>query len=148
RSLRLARRNVDTVVTALALPVMIMLLFVYLFGGAIRTGSGAGYATFVVPGVLVLCAAFSSSITAVSVSADMAGEMVDRLRSMDIGGPTLLAGHVTASLVRNAASTTLVLGVALLIGFQPSAGPADWVFALAVLFAFVFAISWVAATLG
>src|SRR5215471_4409556 len=148
RSLRLARRNIDTVITALALPVIIMLLFVYLFGGAIRTGSGAGYASFVVPGVLVLCASFSSSVTAVSVSADMSGAMIDRLRSMDIGGPALLAGHVAASLVRNAASTTLVIGVALMIGFHPAASPVDWALALAMLFAFVLAISWVAAALG
>ena len=148
RSLRLARRNIDTVITALALPVIIMLLFVYLFGGASRTGSGAGYASFVVPGVLVLCASFSSSVTAVSVSADMSGAMIDRLRSMDIGGPALLAGHVAASLVRNAASTTLVIGVALMIGFHPAASPVDWALALAMLFAFVLAISWVAAALG
>ena len=146
RCLRLARRNLDTVLTSLALPVMLMLLFVYLFGGAIQTGTR--YVTYVVPGVLLLCAGFGASTTAVSVSSDMTGGIIDRFRSMDVAGAAVLAGHVAASLVRNLASTVLVFGVAFLIGFRPSAGPLDWLAAAGVLLLFILAISWLSAAVG
>src|SRR3954453_6256060 len=100
RSVRLSGRNVDALVTSLALPIMLMLLFVELFGGAIETGTA--YVTYVVPGVILLCAGFGSSSTAVAVSQDMTGGIIDRLRSMDVGGAALLAGHVAASVARNA----------------------------------------------
>ena len=146
RSLRLSRRNIDALMTSLMLPIMLMLLFVYLFGGAIHTGTA--YVTYVVPGVLLLCAGFGSSLTAVSVSNDMTGGIIDRFRSMDVGGAAVLAGHVAASAVRNAASTLLVFGVAFLIGFRPHAGPLDWLAAAAVLLAFILAISWLSAAVG
>jgi ABC-2 type transport system permease protein len=80
RCLRLSRRNVEAVLTSLMLPIMLMLLFVYLFGGAIETGT-AQYVTYVVPGLLLLCAGYGASVTAVSVSHDMTGGIVDRFRS-------------------------------------------------------------------
>ena len=122
RCVRLSMRQIDALITSLALPVLLMLMFVYLFGGAIQTGGD--YVTYVVPGVILLCAGFGSATTAVTVSQDMTGGIVDRLRSMDVGGPAVLAGHVAASVVRNAASTALVLVVALLIGFRPDASSA------------------------
>jgi ABC-2 type transport system permease protein len=146
RCLRLSRRNLDTLLTSLMLPVMLMLLFVYLFGGAIQTGTR--YVTYVVPGVLLLCAGYGASVTAVSVSQDMAGGIVDRLRSMDVGGAALLARHVAASVVRNLASTVLVIGVAFLIGFRPSAGPLGWLAAGGILLLFVLAVSWLSAAVG
>jgi ABC-2 type transport system permease protein len=146
RCLRLSRRNLDAVLTSLLLPVLLMLLFVYLFGGAIQTGGR--YVTYVVPGVLLLCAGFGASMTAVSVSNDMAGGIIDRFRSLDVAGASLLAGHVAASVVRNLASTVLVFGVAFLIGFRPSAGPLDWLAAAGVLLLFILAISWLAAAVG
>jgi len=115
RSLRMSRRNVDSLLTSLMLPVMMMLLFVYLFGGAIQTGTK--YVTYVVPGVLLLCAGFGASMTAVSVSHDMAEGIIDRFRSMDIRGTAVIAGHVVASVARNLVSTGLVLGIAFAIGF-------------------------------
>jgi ABC-2 type transport system permease protein len=146
RSLRMARRNVDVAMTSLLLPVLLMLLFVYLFGGAIETGTR--YVTYVVPGVLLLCAGFGASMTAVSVTYDMTSGVIDRFRSMDVGGAAVLAGHVTASVVRNLASTVLVFGVAFLIGFRPSAGPLDWLAAGGVLLLFILAISWLSAAVG
>jgi ABC-2 type transport system permease protein len=146
RALRLSRRNVEALTTALALPVMIMLLFVYLFGGAIHTGTA--YVSYVVPGVLVLCAGFGSALTAVRVCEDMTGGIVDRLRSMDVGGVAFLTGHVVASAVRNAVSSVLVLGVAFAIGFRPDAGPLGWLIAAGVLMAFIVAISWLSAVIG
>ncbi len=146
RCLRLSRRNPEALLTSLMLPVMLMLLFVYLFGGAIETGTR--YVTYVVPGLLLLCAGYGASITAVSVANDMRGGIVDRLRSLDVGGAAFLAGHVTASVARNAASTTLVLAVGLLIGFRPHADALEWVAAAGVLLAFVLALSWLAAVIG
>jgi ABC-2 type transport system permease protein len=147
RCLRLSRRNVEAVLTSLMLPIMLMLLFVYLFGGAIHAGTEK-YVTYVVPGLLLLCAGYGASVTAVSVCHDMAGGIVDRFRSLDVGGAAVLAGHVTASVVRNAASTVLVLGVGVLVGFRPHAGALDWLAAAALLLAFVVALSWFAAVIG
>jgi ABC-2 type transport system permease protein len=146
RGVRLSFRQVDALLTALLLPVLLMLLFVYLFGGAIDPGGN--YATYVVPGVILLCAGFGSATTAVSVSQDMTGGVVDRLRSMGVPGAAVLAGHVAASVVRNVASTLLVLAVALAIGFDPHAGPLDWLAAAGVLLAYVVALSWLAAAIG
>ena len=146
RSIRLSRRTVDALITSLMLPVMLMLMFVYLFGGAIETGGD--YVTYVVPGVILLCAGFGSATTAVGVSQDMTGGIIDRFRSMDVGGAALLAGHVAASVLRNVASTVLVLGVAVAIGFRPHAGALDWLAVAGVLLAFVLAVSWLAAVIG
>jgi ABC-2 type transport system permease protein len=146
RALRLTRRNVDTLMIALALPIMLMLLFVYLFGGAIQTGTA--YVTYVVPGVMMLCAGYGSSLTAVSVATDMTSGVMDRFRSMDVRGAAVLAGHVLASAARNMFSMLLVVAVAFLIGFRPSADALDWVLATGVLLLFVLAMSWVSAVIG
>lgn len=146
RSLRLSRRNVDALLTSLMLPIMLMLVFVYLFGGAIQTGTA--YVTYVIPGVLVLCAGFGAATTAVSVCQDMTGGIIDRFHSMDVPGAAMLTGHVIASVVRNAVSTVLVFAVAFLIGFRPNAGPLGWLAAAGVLLLFILAISWLSAAVG
>lgn len=146
RCVRLSRRDIDAVITSMMLPVMLMLVFVYFFGGAISTGTE--YVNYVAPGILVLCAAFGSAGTAVRVSQDMKGGIIDRFRSLDVGGTSILAGHVVASTVRNLFSTALVLGVGLLIGFRPSASPAGWLAAGGVLVAFLVALSWLSAAVG
>jgi ABC-2 type transport system permease protein len=146
RAIRLSSRQVDALVTSLALPVMLMLMFVYLFGGALsRHGS---YVSYVVPGVMLLCAGFTSAGTAVAVSQDMAGGMSDRLASMDVGALPMLGAQVMASIARNLVSGLLVVGVALLIGFHPAAGVTGWLGVLGVLLAFVCAVSWMAAAIG
>ncbi|MFJ9939503.1 ABC transporter permease [Streptomyces erythrochromogenes] len=146
RSLRISRRSPDALIAALMLPVMLMLIFVYFFGGAIDTGTE--YVTYVVPGAMLLCAGFGAAGTAVSVADDMRNGVIDRFRTLDIGGIPILAGHVTASVLRNLISTTLVLTVALAIGFRPQAGPDAFLAAAGLLFAYITAISWLAATLG
>ncbi|WP_245811943.1 ABC transporter permease [Actinophytocola xinjiangensis] len=146
RSVRLSVRNMDALFTALFLPVMLMLLFVYLFGGAINTGTE--YVTYVVPGVLILCAGFGSSLTAVGVSQDMNGGIMDRFRSMDIKGASVLTGHVISSMARNLLSTVLVLAVAFLIGFRPEANPLQVLGAIGILLLFVLAFSWISAAIG
>jgi ABC-2 type transport system permease protein len=146
RCVRLTRRDSDALLMALALPVMIMLLFVYLFGGAISTGTA--YVTYVVPGVLLLCVGFGASGTAVSVTRDLGGGIADRFRAMDVPIAALLNGQVVASLVRNGVATALVVVVAVLIGFRPEVDLLAWAGAAGVLGLFVLALSWVCAALG
>ena len=146
RALRLTLRNVESLITALGLPVILMLMFVYLFGGAIATGTK--YVDFVVPGVLVVCAGFGAATTAVTVAQDLTGGVMDRFRSMDVPGAALVNGQVLASVARNLLSTALVFAVAFAIGFRSPANAARWIVALAVFALFVFALSWVAAMIG
>ncbi|WP_328793301.1 MULTISPECIES: ABC transporter permease [unclassified Streptomyces] len=146
RNLRISSRRPDALIAALMLPVMLMLIFVYFFGGAIDTGTA--YVTYVVPGAMLLCAGFGAASTAVSVCEDMRDGVIDRFRSLDVGSIPILAGHVAASVVRNLVSTTLVLAVAVAIGFRPQAGPAAVLAAAGLLLTYITAISWLAAALG
>jgi ABC-2 type transport system permease protein len=146
RSARHTVRNLDALITSVLLPVMLLLMFVYLFGGAIDTGTD--YVNYVVPGIILLCAGFGSAMTAVSVSNDMTNGIVDRFRSMSVASSALLAGHVVASVARNLVSTVLVVGVAFLTGFRPTAGPLDWLAVTGLLVLFMLAISWFSAAIG
>ena len=146
RCVRRSLRDPEAFFTALMLPVVLMLLFVYVFGGAFR-GSGA-YVNYVVPGLIVLCAGFGAGTTAVAVATDMSNGIVDRFRSMPISGSLVLVGHVAASLARNLVATALVIGVGLAVGWRPAAGPAGWVAAAAMIVFFVLALSWLAAAVG
>jgi ABC-2 type transport system permease protein len=146
RALRLTLRNVDALMTAFALPVLLMLMFVYLFGGAIHTGTR--YVDYVAPGVLYVCVAFGAATTAVSVAHDLTGAIIDRFRSMDVRGEALINGHVLASLARNMLSTAVVFLVALAIGFRPHGDPANWLAAIGVIALFALALSWLAAAVG
>lgn len=146
RSLRLSRRNIDALITSMALPVMLLLIFVYFFGGAIDTGTR--YVTYVVPGVLLLCAGFGSANTAMAVTEDLKSGIIDRFRSLDIGGTPILTGHVLASAARNLLATTLVLCLAFAIGFRPSATLSGWLAATAVLLIYILALSWLSAAIG
>jgi ABC-2 type transport system permease protein len=147
RCLRLSRRELDTTMMAIVLPVLLMVMFVEFFGGAISAGT-RHYVTYVVPGVLLLCAGYGSGLTAVAVCKDMTGGIIDRLRSMDVRAAPLLAGHVVASAARNVVSCVVVVLVALLLGFRPTGSPLDCLAAAAVLLAFILAVSWLSAALG
>jgi len=150
RGLRRSVRDPEAFITALALPVILMLLFVYVFGGAFNAGVGAagGYVNYVVPGLIVLCAGFGAGTTAVAVATDMSSGIVDRFRSMPIASASVLAGHIVASLVRNLLATALVIAVGLAVGWRPVAGPLAWAGALAMIVAFILAMSWLAACFG
>jgi ABC-2 type transport system permease protein len=146
RALRLSLRNAEALITSLMLPVMLMLMFVYLIGGAIRVDTS--YATYVVPGVILVCAAFGSSTTAVVVSEDMKAGIIDRFRSLDIGGAVIVTGHVVASVARNLVATTVVMGLGLAVGFRPHASVLQWLAVAGILVLFMTAISWLAAMVG
>ncbi|MGH3424155.1 MAG: ABC transporter permease [Nocardioidaceae bacterium] len=146
RSLRHTTRNAEAMLTAVMLPVILMLMFVYVFGGAMQTGSE--YVDYVVPGLILLCAGFGAGSTAIAVATDMENGIVDRFRSMPITGSAVLTGHVTASLVRNLVATALVIGVAFCVGWRPDATPLEWLGATAMVVLFITAISWLAAAAG
>jgi len=146
RALRLSLRNVDALTTAFVLPVLLMLMFVYLFGGAIHTGTS--YVDYVVPGVLLVCVSFGASTTAVTVAHDLTGAVIDRFRSIDVRGESLISGHVVASVARNALSSALALAVAVAIGFRAHGSFESCLAAGALLILFVLALSWFAAAIG
>ncbi len=146
RSLNHARRALDTLLLGVFLPVFLLLLFVYVFGGAIAPDGR--YLTYVVPGIVLLCAGYGAAATGVPVANDMTTGAIDRFRSLPIMRSAVLLGHVTAGLIRNLLSTLLVLAVAYAMGFRPTAGPLDWLLALAVLTLFIVAMSWVSVCFG
>jgi ABC-2 type transport system permease protein len=146
RCLRLSLRDPEAFFTALILPIVLMLLFVYVFGGALQTG--VAYVDYVVPGLIVLCAGFGAGTTAVAVAADMTHGIVDRFRSMPIAGSSILSGQIVASLARNLIATGLVVAAGLAIGWRPNASLSDWVAAAAMITLFALALSWLAAAVG
>jgi ABC-2 type transport system permease protein len=146
RSLRRTTRELDTLLMSLLLPVLLMLLFVGVFGGAIS--SRGEYVDYVVPGAILLCAAYGAAQTAVGVAADHNEGIVTRLKTMPVASGTVLIGHVVASLARNGIATLAVIGVALLLGFTPNAGLGGWLLALALLAWFVLAVTWLAVAVG
>jgi ABC-2 type transport system permease protein len=150
RCVRRSLRDPEAFFTALMLPVVLMLLFVYVFGGAMNTGGphAGGYANYVVPGLIVLCAGFGAGTTSVAVATDMSSGIVDRFRSMPIRGSAILSGHIAASLTRNLLATALVIAVGLGVGWRPEAGAAGWLGAAAVIVGFILAMSWLAAAFG
>jgi ABC-2 type transport system permease protein len=146
RSVRHTVRSIDATIVAIVLPVLILFTFVYVFGGAMQTGTA--YLTYVVPGIIVLCAAHGSAMTATSVNHDLTTGLIDRIRSLPVVGASLLVGHVVASVLRNLVSTAVVVVVAVLIGFRPVATPVDWLLAAGLLALFMAALSAVAAAWG
>jgi ABC-2 type transport system permease protein len=146
RNLRLARRNLDVLIMSVALPLLMMALFVYVFGGAIATGTE--YINYVVPGIVLLCTGYGASSTAMSVADDMQNGMIDRLRSMPIRSSAMLIGHVTASVARNAVSTALVVVAAVAMGFRPNATLGEWLLFAGLVLLYVLGLSWLAAAFG
>jgi ABC-2 type transport system permease protein len=146
RSVRLSRRNVETLFVSILLPLLMMCLFVYVFGGAISTGTE--YINYVVPGILLLTTGYGASSTAMVVADDMHSGMIDRLRSLPIRSFAVLTGHVTASIARNSVSTAIVVLASLAMGFRPSANAGEWLAAIGLLLLYVLALSWLAAGLG
>ncbi|WP_370465749.1 ABC transporter permease [Nocardia sp. GTS18] len=146
RNIRHTLRSPDTMIMTIALPVMILLMFVYVFGGAMRV-DGA-YIDYVVPGIILLCAGFGASTTAVALSTDLAEGIVDRFRAMAIARSAVLTGHVVESVLRNLVTSAVVIGVAVVLGFRPTTDPVRWLGVAGVLAMFVFALSWLSAALG
>ncbi len=145
RSLRHSLRDGEGMIMAIALPVLLMFVFTYIFGGAIKA---EGYVDFVVPGVILICAGFGAAGVAVSVNRDVTLGAMRRFRTLPIHSATVLAGHVVASLLRNLVATGIVIGVAVLIGFRPTATPAQWLVALTLVAVWILAITALFAFIG
>jgi ABC-2 type transport system permease protein len=146
RSVKHTVRNLESLLMSVILPVVLMLMFVYVFGGAIDPSGD--YANYVLPGIVLLCTGYGAASTAVDVTRDMTEGVVDRFRSMPILSSAVLTGHVVASVARNALATVLVIGVAFLTGFRPDAGALEWLAVAGVLLLWVLALSWVAVCFG
>jgi ABC-2 type transport system permease protein len=146
REARRTLRSVDGLVTAFVIPVSIMLVFVVVFGGAVEPDGD--YIDYVVPGTLVLCLGFGSAMTAIAVAQDMTSGTIDRFRTLAIFTQSALWGHVLASVVRNLASATVVMLVAVALGFRPGASPLGWVAIVAYTALVVLAFTWLCCAAG
>ncbi|MBE9938359.1 ABC transporter permease [Cellulosimicrobium cellulans] len=148
RSLRHVLRSPDTIITTAVTPIALMLLFVYVLGGAIDTGSGESYVNYLLPGILLITVASGVAYTSYRLFLDLQGGIVERFRSMPVARSSVLWAHVLTSVVANLVSVTLVVGVALLLGFRTSASVGSWLAVLGILVLFVLALTWLAVVAG
>ncbi|WP_137843060.1 ABC transporter permease [Microbacterium sp. 2FI] len=146
RSLRHSLRDGESLLMAILLPVMLMLVFTFVFGGALDPSGG--YVDYVVPGIILTCAGFGAASTAVYVATDMKAGIIDRFRTMPLRASAVLTGHVVASLLRNLLATGVVIGVALLVGFRPTADLGGWLGAIGMIAAWILAITYLFAAIG
>jgi ABC-2 type transport system permease protein len=147
RSLRHISRSPDTIITTAVMPIAFLLLFVYVFGGAIESGSDS-YVTYLLPGILLITIASGIAYTAYRLFLDMTSGIFERLHSMPISRSSVLWAHVLTSLVANLVSLVVVLLVALLMGFRSSAGPLAWLAVVGILLLFTLALTWLAVIPG
>ena len=147
RSMRHIFRSMDTIITVTIMPIMFMLLFVYVFGGAIKTGTD-NYVNYLLPGILLIAIASGISYTAYRLFLDVQGGIFERFHSMPIARSTVLWGHVLTSLVSNAISVVVIILVALIMGFRSPAGILSWLAVAGILALFTLALTWIAAIAG
>lgn len=148
RSLRHIVRSPDTIITTALTPIAMMLLFVYVFGGAINTGSNQSYVNYMLPGILLITIASGIAYTAYRLFLDMQGGIFERFQSMPIARPSVLWAHVLTSLAANLVSIAVVIGVALIMGFRPRASVGAWLTVVGILILFILALTWVAVIAG
>ncbi|MGI5151764.1 ABC transporter permease [Plantactinospora sp. CA-294935] len=147
RSLTHVTRSVDTIITTAITPIAMMLLFVYVLGGAIDTGSDS-YVNYLLPGILLITIASGIAYTAFRLFLDMKGGIFERFQSMPIARSSVLWAHVLTSLVANLISLVVVVGVALLMGFRSGAGVLAWLAVAGILILFTLALTWLAVIPG
>ena len=147
RSMRHITRSLDTILTVAIMPIALMLLFVYVFGGAIETGSDR-YVNYLLPGILLITIAMGISYTAFRLFTDMKSGIFERFHSMPIARSSVLWAHVLTSVVSNLISIVIVVLVALLMGFRSPAGVLGWLAVAAILVLFTLAVTWIAVIAG
>jgi ABC-2 type transport system permease protein len=147
RSLRHITRSLDTIITTAIMPIAFMLLFVYVFGGAINSGSDS-YVTYLLPGILIITIASGISYTAFRLFGDMQGGIFERFQSMPIARSSVLWAHVLTSLVGNLIAVVVTVLVALLMGFRSGAGVLAWLAVAGILLLFTLALTWIAVIPG
>ena len=154
RNLRHMRRYPSLTVFIAGIPVVLLLLFVYVFGGTLGAGLGGvsggrdAYVAYVIPGILLMTVAGAAQGTAISVAMDMTEGIIARFRTMAISRASVLTGHVVGSIFQTTLAIAVVMAVAVLIGFRPTTGPVAWVAAAGVLALTAFAIAWLSVALG
>src|SRR5262245_4709090 len=144
RSLRHIMRSPDTIITTAIMPIAFMLLFVYVFGGAIQTGSSGSYVNYLLPGILLITIASGVSYTAFRLFLDMKSGIFERFQSLPIARSSVLWAHVLTSLVANLISIVVVVLVALLMGFRSGAGVLAWLAVAGILLLFTLTLTWIA----
>jgi ABC-2 type transport system permease protein len=147
RSLRHVLRSPDTIITTAVMPIAFLLLFTYVFGGAIDTGTGS-YVDYLLPGILLITVASGIAYTSYRLFLDMQKGIVERFQSMPIARSSALWGHVLTSLVANTVSLAVVVGVAFAMGFRTGAGVGAWLAVAGILLLFTLALTWVAVIAG
>jgi len=147
RSMKHISKNLDQLLSLAIQPIMFMLLFRYVFGGAINTGETT-YVNYLVAGILIQMASFGAMTTSLNVAADLQKGIIDRLKSLPIASSAVMTGHVVADLVRNVVSSIILILVSLLVGFSPTASVQDWLMITGILLLFTLAFSWIAAIMG
>ncbi len=154
RNLRHMQRYPSLTLFMIGIPVVLLLLFVFVFGGTLGAGLGGvsggrdRYLAYLVPGILLLTVATAAQGTAISVAMDMTEGIVARFRTMAISRASVLTGHVVGSVIQTALALVVVMGVALLIGFRPTTGPLAWVAAAGLLALTSLALTWLSVALG
>lgn len=147
RSLKHVSRSLDTIITTAITPIAMMLLFVYVLGGAIDTGTDS-YVNYLLPGILLITIASGIAYTAYRLFLDLQGGIFDRFHSMPIARSSVLWAHVLTSLVANLVSLVVVVLVALLMGFRSGAGVLAWLAVVGILVLFTLALTWLAVIPG
>src|SRR5580698_8103488 len=147
RSLRHITRSPDTIITTAIMPIAFLLLFVYVFGGAIKSASGS-YVDYLLPGILLITIASGIAYTALRLFQDLQSGIVERFQSMPIARSAVLWAHVLTSLVANLTSLVVVVLVALLIGFRSGADVLAWLAVAGILILFTLALTWIAVIPG
>jgi ABC-2 type transport system permease protein len=146
RSLRHVLRSPDTIITTAITPIAMLLMFVYVFGGAIDTGGD--YVDYLLPGILVITVVSGVAYTALRLYTDVSGGIFERFQSMPIARSAVLWGHVLTSLIANLISLVVVVLVAVAIGFRSEAGVVAWLGAGGIIVVFTLALTWLAVTAG
>lgn len=147
RSMRHITRSMDTIITVCLTPIAMMLLFVYVLGGAIQTGTD-NYVNYLLPGILLMAIASGIAYTAFRLFTDMQSGIFERFHSMPIARSSALWGHVLTSLVSNAISVVVIILVALIMGFRSSAGVLSWLAVAGILVLVILALIWIAVIPG
>jgi ABC-2 type transport system permease protein len=147
RSMRHVTRSMDTIITVTIMPIAFMLLFVYVFGGAIQSGAD-NYVNYLLPGILIISIASGISYTAYRLFNDLQSGIFERFHSMPIARSSVLWGHVLTSLVSNAISVVVIVLVALVMGFRSSAGVQAWLAVAGILALFTLSLTWIAVLAG
>lgn len=147
RSMRHILRSPDTIITVVITPVMIMLLFVYVFGGSIQTGTD-NYVNYLLPGILLIAVASGIAYTALRLFTDVQKGLFARFHSMPVARSSILWAHVLTSLISNAISVIVIILIALVMGFRSDAGVLEWLAVTGILLLFTLALTWLAVIPG